>query len=100
LALGCLVAALVAVGWAFAIAVEDGRVPSRWWDTRGGNHGPWRHYEPVGTMIDWSFVGLVASMIGGLLTSARFRCTGAAAVAGMALLGLMAEVVFLFWLCD
>jgi hypothetical protein len=93
-------AALVAVGWGFAIAVDDGRVPSRWWDTQGARHGPWRHYEPVGTMIGWSFLGLVASMVCGFATSAFFRCTGAAAVAGISLLALISELVFLFWLFD
>lgn len=55
-ALAALLLALLMVAACLFHAARDGRLSDLWAPSGGGNHGPWRHYQPVRTLLDLSIL--------------------------------------------
>ena len=97
-----LVAYFALVGVVFLIAARDQMIPTTWWDdSEGGNHGPWRYYQPVRSLHSYSLMVLLAAMFAGGITGGflgRPKQGGILMLAALVLFVL--EFIFLFWLVD
>lgn len=84
----------------FFLAARDRMIPATWWDSGGGNHGPWRHYEPVRLLLNYAFVVLLGAIFTGGFTGGFLGRTRAGLVMFVSLGFLVLDFVFLFWLTD
>ena len=98
-ALTLLVAYFALTGAAFLIAAHDQRIPATWWESSGGNHGPWRHYYPGRALLNYALLVLLSAMLMGGISSFLGRTRGGSVM--LISLGLfILDFVFLFWLVD
>ena len=87
------------IGCSFFLAARDHRIPVQWWHAGGGNHGPWRRYEPVATLLNTSLSVLLlvlpSSLAAFVLGHRRAAIVGLAGV-----VALVCDAYFLMWLVD
>jgi len=93
-----LIAYCLGVATAFGVAAHDRRIPSVWWQRDGENHGPWRHYQPVHTVMTFAICALAVATL--LCTSMVVDFPGRRPfiVGVIALILMVTNVVFLHWL--
>jgi len=96
-----LIAYLALVGVSFLIAAHDQMIPTKWWDSEGGNHGPWRYYQPVRSLHTYSLMVLLAAIFASGITGGFLGRAKQGGIMMLASLGLLIlDFVFLFWLVD
>jgi hypothetical protein len=95
-----LAAYFALIGSAFFLAARDKMIPTTWWDFGGGNHGPWRHYQPVRSLLSYALMVLLGAMVIGGFTGAFLGRTRAGFVMVISLVLLVLDLAFLFWLTD
>jgi hypothetical protein len=86
-------------GYAFFVAYRDHRIPVQWWDAGGGNHGPWRRYEPVCTLLNTALsLLLLAQPLSLAAIALGYR--RAAIVAVAVIIVFFCDLNFFMWLVD
>lgn len=95
-----LAAYLALVSSAFLLAARDQMIPATWWDSGGGNHGPWRHYQPVRSLLNYALLVLLGAIFTGGFTGAFLGRTRAGVIVFVSLALLILDFVFLLWLTD
>jgi hypothetical protein len=98
--LALLVAYVALIGSAFFLAARDQMIPATWWDSGGGNHGPWRHYQPVRALLNYALMVLLGAMFVGGFTGAFLGRTRGGFIMFISFGLLVLDFAFLFWLTD
>jgi hypothetical protein len=84
------------IALAFFLASRDQMIPATWWDSGGGNHGPWRHYQPVRSLLSYALMNLLGAMFIGGLTGGFLWRTRGGFVMFISLAVLILDFIFCF----
>jgi hypothetical protein len=98
--IGLMAVWCLCVAISFAFAIRHRMIPSVWWDAKGGNHGPWRYYEPVRTLFKCALASLLSGALMSAHTPALMKGNRPVLVLAIAIGVVVFHFVFLSWLTD